>query len=353
MVIAIVIGYYVDDVKSKFQVAEIESVSLPIAIELWVMMYPVLCKVQYELLYRNLFSRPSSDPPGSAEHLEPSSDALRSSSSSRSGQSYSKTKMTILSLVLNWVVGPALMTGLAWATLPDLPGFRTGVILVGIARCIAMVLIWNDLANGNPDYCALLVAVNSIMQIILFTPVALFYLKVVSRSHGFHVDSWVVAKSVLLFLGVPLVAGMLTRFFMILLIGRLRYDRKFLPFVGPFALIGLLYTIFVMFSIQAHHIIDNLVHVVRVAVPLLIYFTLVFFSSLALCNAMRIPYALSVTQAFTAASNNFELAIAVAVGSFGIDSEEALAATIGPLIEVPVLLLFVYLVSFLKHKWAN
>ena len=261
--------------------------------------------------------------------------------------------MTILSLVLNWIVGPALMTGLAWATLPDLPGFRTGVILVGIARCIAMVLIWNDLANGDPDYCALLVAMNSIMQIVLFTPVSLFYLKVVSRNQGFHVDSWVVAKSVFLFLGVPLVAGMLTRFVMIRLAGHSWYNGRFLRFIGPFALIGLLYTIFVMFSIQAHHIVDNVVHVVRVAVPMLIYFVLVFFSSLGICNVMKIPYALSITQAFTAASNNFELAIAVAVGSFGIDSEEALAATIGPLIEVPVLLLFVYIVGFFKHKWAN
>ena len=348
MVIAIVIGYYVDDVKSKFQVAEIESVSLPIAVGLWVMMYPVLCKVQYELLYQNLFSK-SSASPGSA----PNPPSFVPVSGPQSTKRNSKTHMTILSLILNWIVGPALMTGLAWATLPDLPGFRTGVILVGVARCIAMVLIWNDLANGDPDYCALLVAVNSIMQIVLFTPVALFYLKVISRNQGFQVNSWVVAKSVLLFLGVPLVAGMLTRFVMIRLVGRSWYNNKFLRFIGPFALIGLLYTIFVMFSIQAHSIVDNVVHVVRVAVPMLIYFVLVFFSSLAICNVMKIPYALSITQAFTAASNNFELAIAVAVGSFGIDSEEALAATIGPLIEVPVLLLFVYIVGFFKHKWAN
>ena len=350
MVIAIVIGYYVDDVKSKFQVAEIESVSLPIAVGLWVMMYPVLCKIQYELLYQTLFSSTSSASPGSAPNHPNNSMAM---SGPESSKRYGKAHMTILSLVLNWIVGPALMTGLAWATLPDLPGFRTGVILVGIARCIAMVLIWNDLANGDPDYCALLVAMNSIMQIVLFTPVSLFYLKVVSRNQGFHVDSWVVAKSVFLFLGVPLVAGMLTRFVMIRLAGHSWYNGRFLRFIGPFALIGLLYTIFVMFSIQAHHIVDNVVHVVRVAVPMLIYFVLVFFSSLGICNVMKIPYALSITQAFTAASNNFELAIAVAVGSFGIDSEEALAATIGPLIEVPVLLLFVYIVGFFKHKWAN
>ncbi|KAI5080764.1 hypothetical protein GOP47_0003947 [Adiantum capillus-veneris] len=320
MVVSIVFGYYVKGVKKAFQVAEIASVSLPIAIGLWVMMYPVLCKVQYEILGR----------------------VLRQAGS---------VKTVSISIVLNWIVGPALMTGLAWATLPDLPEFRTGVILVGIARCIAMVLIWNGLANGDADYCAILVAINSVLQIILFTPVALLYLKVVSRGKGFHVSSWTVAKSVLLFLGVPLVAGIVTRLILISAFGRRWYQSKFLPFIGPWALIGLLYTIFVMFSIQAHQIVENIGHVVRVAVPLLLYFGAVFFGSLFLCKWLKVPYPLAVTQCFTAASNNFELAIAVAVGSFGIDSKEALAATIGPLIEVPVLLLFVYIVGFFQKKW--
>ncbi|KAH7279060.1 hypothetical protein KP509_37G003400 [Ceratopteris richardii] len=322
MVISIVFGYYVKRVKKAFQVAEIASVSLPIAIGLWVMMYPVLCKVQYEIL----------------------GQVLRQAGS---------MKTLSLSVVLNWIAGPAIMTGFAWATLPDLPEFRNGVILVGIARCIAMVLIWNDLAKGDEDYCAILVAVNSILQIILFTPVALFYLRVVSRGSGFHVSSWTVAKSVLLFLGVPLAAGIITRLILMNAFGRKWYTSKFLPFIGPWALIGLLYTIFVMFSIQAHQIVDNIGHVVRVAVPLLLYFGMVFFGSLALCRWLNVSYPLAVTQCFTAASNNFELAIAVAVGSFGIDSKEALAATIGPLIEVPVLLLFVYVVGFFQKKWPS
>nr|ASV64940.1 arsenite antiporter [Pteris vittata] len=320
MVISIVFGYYVQGVKEAFEVAEIGSVSLPIAIGLWVMMYPVLCKVQYEILGR----------------------LLREARSA---------KMIGTSIVLNWVVGPALMTGLAWATLPDLADFRNGVILVGIARCIAMVLIWNDLAKGDSEYCAILVAINSILQIILYTPFALFYLKVVSGGSGLNVSTWTVAKSVLLFLGIPLAGGALTRLFGILAFGRTWYQTKFLPFIGPWALIGLLYTIFVMFSIQAEQIVDNIVNVVRVAVPLVLYFVIVFFASLALCYWMKVPYSLSISQCFTATGNNFELAIAVAVGSFGIDSKEALAATIGPLIEVPVLLLFVYVVGFLKKKW--
>nr|ACN65414.1 arsenite transporter-like protein [Pteris vittata] len=320
MVISIVFGYYVKGVKEAFEVAEIGSVSLPIAIGLWVMMYPVLCKVQYEILGR----------------------LLREARSA---------KMIGTSIVLNWVVGPALMTGLAWATLPDLADFRNGVILVGIARCIAMVLIWNDLAKGDSEYCAILVAINSILQIILYTPFALFYLKVVSGGSGLSVSTWTVAKSVLLFLGIPLAGGVITRFFGILAFGKTWYQTKFLPFIGPWALIGLLYTIFVMFSIQAEQIVDNIVNVVRVAVPLVLYFVIVFFSSLALCYWTKVPYSLSISQCITATGNNFELAIAVAVGSFGIDSKEALAATIGPLIEVPVLLLFVYVVGFLKKKW--
>eukprot|EP01018_Ginkgo_biloba_P018466 Gb_25147 [translate_table: standard] len=245
----------------------------------------------------------------------------------------------LLSFILNWIVGPALMTGLAWATLPDLPDYRAGVILVGIARCIAMVLIWNDLAKGDGQLCAVLVAVNSVLQIILYTPVSLFYLKVVSGGSGVQVNSWDVAKSVLLFLGVPLVAGVITRFSLKRAIGDNWYEQKFIPFIGPWALIGLLYTIFVLFSIQAQHIIDRPGQVARVAVPLLLYFGLLFFTSVAICRSLRIPYAETVSQSFTASSNNFELAIAVAVGSFGINSEEALAATIGPLIEVPIDLL--------------
>jgi ACR3 family arsenite transporter len=318
MVVAIVVGYNVKGVKQHLEVAQIASVSLPIAIGLWAMMYPVLCKVKYEILGSMLMS----------------------------GQ---LTQTLIVSLVLNWLVGPALMTALAWAALPDLPGYRSGVILVGIARCIAMVLIWNDLANGDPELCAVLVALNSVLQIALYLPLALFYVKVLG-GQGIHVGVWEVAKSVLLFLGVPLAAGILTRYTIFLIKGKAWFEKRFVPFISPWALIGLLYTIFVMFSIQAHQILSNIGDVFRVAVPLLAYFAIVFFSTATICRALKMGYPETVTQSFTASSNNFELAIAVAVGSFGIDSQQALAATIGPLIEVPVLLGLVYVTLYFK-KW--
>ena len=210
---------------------------------------------------------------------------------------------------------------------------------------------WNDLAKGDDQLCAMLIALNSILQIILFTPVSLFYLKVVSGGHGIDFKPLLVLESVLLFLGVPLAAGIITRFSLLFAFGKRWFQAKFVPFIGPWALIGLLYTIFVMFSVQADHIISQIGHVVRVAVPLVLYFAIVFFSSITACRFLKIPYPQSVTQSFTASSNNFELAIAVAVGSFGIDSEQALAATIGPLIEVPVLLSLVYVVLALKTRW--
>ncbi|KAL3683596.1 hypothetical protein R1sor_001618 [Riccia sorocarpa] len=281
MGLALLIGYYVGGIKKRLSVVEISSLSLPIAIGLWVMMYPVLCK-----------------------------------------------------------------------RLPDLPDYRTGVILVGIARCIAMVLIWNELAKGDSQLCAVIVAVNSILQIALFTPVSLFYLQVVSRGKGIDVSAWTVAKSVLLFLGVPLGAGVLTRFTLRRGVGPKWYDTKFIPFIGPFALLGLLYTIFVMFAIQAHEIVNNIGEVARVVVPMILYFAITFTSSVLVTRHLKLPYPEIVTQSFTAASNNFELAIAVAVGAFGIDSHEALAATIGPLIEVPALLLLVYVTLFFR-KWLS
>lgn len=318
MALALVIGYYVKGIKKRLEVVKLASVSLPIAAGLWVMMYPVLCKVRYEVLLKMIRTG------GLARNL-------------------------VLSLVLNWLVGPALMTGLAWACLPDLEEYRSGVILVGIARCIAMVLIWNDLAKGDAQLCAILVAVNSIMQLVLYTPLSLFYLKVVSRSEGIDVTTWEIARSVLLFLGVPLVAGVITRYSLRYSLGRRWYDTKFIPFIAPWALIGLLYTIFVLFSVQASQVVNNVGDVARVAVPMLLYFSIVFFSSVGICRYLAIPYSEAVTQSFTASSNNFELAIAVAVGSFGIDSKEALAATIGPLIEVPVLLSLVYFTLKLRR----
>lgn len=318
MAVALLVGYFRQGVKDKLQVARIASVSLPIAIGLWVMMFPVLCKVQYEIL----------------------------------GSMLKKgllTRTLTVSLIFNWLLGPALMTALAWATLPDLPHYRAGVILVGIARCIAMVLIWNDLARGDANLCAVLVAVNSTLQIVLYLPLALFYVKVLGGG-SVHVSIWEVAKSVLLFLGVPLAAGIIVRYTIFLTAGKAWFEKRFVPLISPLALIGLLFTIFVMFASQAHSIVSNIGNVFRVAVPLLLYFMIVFFSCLFICRRINMPYEEVVTQSFTAASNNFELAIAVAVGSFGIDSAEALAATIGPLIEVPALLALVYVMLFLKNK---
>ncbi|GAQ91548.1 hypothetical protein KFL_008040040 [Klebsormidium nitens] len=319
MILGVVAGNYIPGIEEAFNASKVDSVSLPIAIGLWWMMYPVLCKVRYELLGSQLLE----------------SD-LRN--------------QLLLSFIGNWLIGPALMTGLAWATLPDLPGYRTGVILVGCARCIAMVLIWNQLALGDTDFCAILVAFNSVLQIVLYAPVAIFFLNVVS-GRSVDVSFSTVAKSVALFLGVPLAAGVVTRLVLRKWPGAEWYERKFLPWFGPTALLGLLFTIFVMFSLQGKQVVHNLGDVARVTVPLLIYFAITFSGTLFVCKKLKISYPKSVTQVFTSASNNFELAIAVAVASFGINSQEALAAVVGPLIEVPVLLGLVYVALWLKKRW--
>uniref|UniRef100_A0A383W304 Arsenical-resistance protein n=1 Tax=Tetradesmus obliquus TaxID=3088 RepID=A0A383W304_TETOB len=317
MVMGVLLGSLAPQVRGALAVLHIGNVSLPIALGLWLMMWPVLTKVRYELLGSLLTSK----------------GAL---------------KQFGLSFVLNWVLGPALMTALAWACLPDLPGFRNGVIMVGLARCIAMVLIWNELARGSAELCAVMVAFNSVLQIVLYAPLSLFYLQVVSGGAAVHVGFWPVAKSVLLFLGIPLVAGVLLRYGLIAVKSREWLDKRFMPWFGPCALLGLLYTIVVMFASQ--DIISQIGNVARVAVPMLVYFMVMFFASFALSHWCKMSYESAVTQAFTAASNNFELAIAVAVGVFGINSQEALAATVGPLIEVPVLLGLVYVALWLKPR---
>ncbi|KAI7856352.1 arsenical-resistance protein [Circinella umbellata] len=330
MIMGVLIGYYVPGVQQSFETVQFASVSVPIAIGLLIMMYPVLCKVQYEKLPSILMTRQIWIQMG-------------------------------ISIVLNWIIGPIIMTCLAWATLPDLPEFRTGVVMVGIARCIAMVFIWNHLAGGDPDYCAMLVCMNSILQIALFSPYSVLFINIIPSWFGaptdtaINVDIWPVAQSVLIYLGIPLAAGMVTRFAFIYTIGRQWYERNFLPYVGPWALIGLLYTIVVMFANQGHQIIDNIGSVFRVAVPLFVYFVIMFFIPFFGLKSIGMPYELVVTQSFTAGSNNFELAIAVAVGTYGINSQQALAATIGPLIEVPVLLALTYVALILEKKmnWSN
>jgi len=313
MAVGVGLGAAAPGIKDVFNALSIGTVSLPIAIGLLWMMYPVLAKVKYE-------------------ELGKIADAWRQFS---------------VSLVLNWIIGPIVMFALAWIFLPNEPGFRTGLIITGLARCIAMVLIWNMLARGDSEYCAVLVALNSVFQIIMYSPLAYLYLKVVPGWLGFqgtvvNITMWDIAKSVLIFLGIPLAAGVITRFYFLRRKGREWYETRLMPRLGPTALIGLLFTIVVMFAMQGDRILAQPLDVVKVAIPLLVYFILMFFLSFGLSMAFKFNYEMAATQSFTAASNNFELAIAVAVGTFTIASQEALATVIGPLIEVPVLIGLVY-----------
>jgi ACR3 family arsenite transporter len=322
MAVGVLLGAVAPAVKDLFDALRIGTVSFPIAVGLLWMMYPVLAKVKYEEL----------------------------------GKVAQAWEQFGISLTLNWVIGPVIMFALAWLLLPDHPAYRTGLIIVGLARCIAMVLIWNMLAEGDSEYCAVLVALNSIFQIVMYSPLAYFFLRVVPGwlgAQGTVVDIGMgdIAKSVLIFLGIPLAGGILTRYVGIRRRGKDWYENELLPKLGPTALIGLLFTIVVMFSMQGDQILDKPLDVLRVAIPLVFYFVIMFFVSFALSLWRKFPYELAATQSFTAASNNFELAIAVAVGTFGIASSEALATVIGPLIEVPVLIGLVYVALGIKRVW--
>ena len=240
--------------------------------------------------------------------------------------------------------------GLSWAFLPDEPELREGLILVGIARCIAMVLIWTGLAGGDNDYCAILVAINSFLQMVLFAPLAVLYITVISGGNVGGLNYEVVAKGVAVFLGIPLGAAIITRFVLRKIAGEDWYNRVFIRYLSPWSLIGLLFTILVLFASQGHSVVTQIVSVVRVSAPLIVYFSIIFFFTLLVCHKFGFGYKLSCTQAFTAASNNFELAIAVAVAAYGPNSPQALAATVGPLIEVPVLLALVYVVKMIGRR---
>ncbi|KAG0329200.1 hypothetical protein BGZ99_003090 [Dissophora globulifera] len=317
MVGGVLIGYYVPNVETVLDAAKFADVSLPIAIGLLVMMYPVFCRIKYEELGALFEGR------------------------------FMKNQI-LFSLVVNWIVAPLLMVALAWMTLPDLPDYRSGVILVGVARCIAMVLIWNQLAGGNQEFCAVTVAINSLLQIVLYGPLAYFYVVIVGKGTTFHIDMWIIFRSVLIYMGIPLLAGFLTRW----TLHRYEwYHKRFIPVVGKLSLLALLYVIVVMFALQGHEIVNDIGNVLRTAVPLIIYFVIVFIGVLLWCMATKVPYDITVPQCFTAASNNFELAIAVAVGTYGVKSKEALAATIGPLIEVPMLLFLVYVIKHVRSRW--
>lgn len=322
MALGILLGAVAPGIKDVFNALSIGTVSLPIAVGLLWMMYPVLAKVKYEEL----------------------------------GKVAQAWEQFSVSLILNWAIGPVIMFVLAWVFLPDLPHFRTGLIIVGLARCIAMVLIWNMLAGGDSEYCAVLVALNSIFQIVMYSPLAYLFLVVIPGWFGVqgtavNIGMGDIAKSVLIFLGIPLAAGIATRFYFLRTRGKEWYETRLMPRLGPTAMIGLLFTIVVMFSMQGDKILAAPLDVVRVAIPLLAYFVIMFFTSFALSLWRKFPYELAATQSFTAASNNFELAIAVAVGTFTIASQEALAAVIGPLIEVPVLIGLVYVALWIKGVW--
>ena len=264
--------------------------------------------------------------------------------------------MLVSSLVLNWVVGPALMFTLAWVFLPHQPTYRTGLIIVGLARCIAMVLIWNDLSGGDREAAAVLVAINSLFQIPAFALLGYFYLKVLPgwlglSTVGLHLSVGRIAGTVLIFLGIPLVAGFLTRTLGERARGREWYETKLLPRLGPFALYGLLYTIVILFALQGHTITTKPGDVALIALPLLAYFAIMWFGAFFLGRAIGLPYERTATLAFTAAGNNFELAIAVAIGVFGVTSGEALAGVVGPLIEVPVLVALVYVALWARRRF--
>ncbi|MEU0470481.1 ACR3 family arsenite efflux transporter, partial [Amycolatopsis sp. NPDC006131] len=262
------------------------------------------------------------------------------------------------SLVLNWLIGPALMFALAWLLLPDLPEYRTGLIIVGLARCIAMVIIWNDLACGDREAAAVLVALNSVFQVIMFGALGWFYLEILPGRLGLDttslsVSGWQIAKSTLIFLGIPLVAGYLTRRLGERGKGRDWYETRFLPRIGPVALYGLLFTIVVLFALQGNQITSRPLDVARIALPLLVYFGLMWAGSYALGKALGLNYERTTTLAFTAAGNNFELAIAVAIATFGATSGQALAGVVGPLIEVPVLVALVYVSLALRRRFTT
>jgi ACR3 family arsenite transporter len=322
MAAGLALGALIPGFDDALDALRIGTVSLPIAIGLLAMMYPVLAKVRYEEL----------------------------------GQLSGERRLMGASLALNWLVGPLLMFSLAWLLLADQPEYRTGLIIVGLARCIAMVLIWSDLACADREATALLVAVNSLFQIVAYSLLGWLYLTGLPQLLGLDtqdldVSLWEVARTVLIFLGVPLAAGYVTRLVGLRTRGAAWYEDRFLPRIGPIALYGLLFTIVMLFALQGDAITSQPLDVVRIAVPLLAYFFIMFFASFALGRALGLGYARTATLAFTAAGNNFELGIAVAVGVFGASSGQALAGVVGPLIEVPVLVGLVYVALRLGRRW--
>ncbi|MEV5675884.1 MULTISPECIES: ACR3 family arsenite efflux transporter [unclassified Streptomyces] len=324
MALGLGLGRLVPGLDDALAKVEIGGISLPIAVGLLIMMYPVLAKVRYDRL-----------------------DAVTGD-----------RKLMISSLVINWIIGPAVMFALAWIFLPDLPEYRTGLIIVGLARCIAMVIIWNDLACGDREAAAVLVALNSVFQVIAFGLLGWLYLDLLPGWLGLgdgqrlDISMWKIALNVVVFLGVPLVAGFLTRRIGEKRMGREPYEARFLPKIGPWALYGLLFTIVILFALQGRTITSQPLDVARIALPLLVYFAIMFVGTFFLGKAIGLAYDRTATLAFTAAGNNFELAIAVAIATFGVTSGQALSGVVGPLIEVPVLIALVYVSLAWREKFA-